>query len=450
MHLGRVTPRYAGWKHPRTTARNSMRYGDYLLRKFKGFLDKKRSAPNPLIGWEIAQSGAWTWFNDPRAIVRNGILYSGHVRRDGAVCVKAWDMATRNGAESVLSSWRERDDHDNPGFLELADGRIAAFYSAHGSKQQIFMRFAKVGNPRTRRDWGPEIAVELPSRNFPGGVCYNNPFQLSDEPNRIYNFIRGVNWNPTVLISNDNGASWESPWHLISHADRPYAKFCSNGRDRIDVVYTDGHPRTTENSVYHLMIRNGLVCTTDGEPLGSLTDIGPVPTHSGSVVYRFGDAYEAGRAWVWDVAYDRTGNPVVVHTVKAGSADIRYFFATWSPADKRWNSREIAKAGANLYSSEEDYVGGITLDPDEPDRIYISSEYDPLSGSRTEVRELYRGTTTDAGRTWLWAPVTIGSTADNLRPYVPRNHGRNECLLWFTGRYRAYQDFETSIRVVVD
>lgn len=402
-------------------------------------------------GKEVAPSGAWTWFNDPRAIVRDGILYAGYVRGDGAVCVNAWDMALGKGTESVLSSWRERDDHDNIGFLEMEDGRLAAFYSTHGTQQMMFMRYALVKTPKSIEDWGEEIAVDWSEKKFRGGVCYNNPFQLKNEPGRIYNFIRGANWNPTLLLSEDSGESWQEPIHLLNHRDRPYTKFASNGRDRIDILYTDGHPRTVNNSVYHLAIRDGAVVRSDGQPLGALGRMSAIPTQAGSVVYKFGSVYPGkkgktdGRPWIWDIAYDGAGSPVVLHTVKVRDGDIRYFYARWDEGSKKWNSSEIARAGAQLYRGEDDYVGGATFDCEHPGRVYISSEFNPITGARSAHREIYRGESADGGRSWYWSAVSEYSRGDNLRPYVPRKHGQSECLLWFRGNYMAYQNFETSI-----
>ena len=412
--------------------------------------EKAGVPPSPAVGKEIASSGAWTWFNDPRAVVRNGFLYAGYVREDGAVCVTVYNMESGECTESVLSSWRERDDHDNVGFIELQDGRLGAFYSTHGSKHQMFLRFAKVPLPQGQEDWGEEITVDWSEQRFRGGVCYNNPFQLANEPERIYNFIRGENWNPTLLISDDNGKSWNEPIHLIYHKDRPYAKYASNGRDRIDILYTDGHPRMVDNNVYHLVIQDGEIMDSTGQPLGVLENMDPLPSERGSLVYCFGQAYKEGRPWIWDISYNEAGIPQALHTVKAGENDIRYFYAVWKPEEKRWVSREIAHAGACLYRGEDDYVGGATFDPEHPERIYISSEFSPLNGARTPYREIYRGETTDGGENWSWISITHGSKADQLRPYVPRTHGKEQCLLWFTGRYTRYQDFDTSVRALVE
>lgn len=399
--------------------------------------------------------GAWTWFNDPRAIVRKNMLYSGYVRVDGAVCVGAYNIENKTVTETVLSAWRERDDHDNIGFLEMSDGRFAAFYTRHGNDSKMTMRFAGSKTPLTIEDWGDEVVTDWSNLKLRGGACYNNPFKLSNEPNRIYDFIRGINWNPSLVLSDDNGMTWGNPIHLIFHKDRPYTRFASNGRDRIDILYTDGHPRMVDNSVYHVAIVGGCLVKSDGEQLGEIGKMDPIPTTSGSVVYQFGSAYPGeektrnGRAWIWDISYLPGEIPQVIHTVKVTEGDIRYFYASWSNEEKKWSSHEIARAGAPLYKSEEDYVGGATFDPEHPDRIYISSEFSPITGAQTPRREIYCGTTADAGVTWAWKAVTAQSEFDNLRPYVPRKHGKEECLLWFTGVYNAYQDFDTTVRAKI-
>jgi len=393
----------------------------------------------------IAPDGAWTWFNDPRAVLRGDVLCAGYVRRDGRVCATTCDLKTKRKTEVELSSWTERDDHDNPAFVRLADGRLAAFYAAHGSKKFWNYRVARNPTPRAADDWGPERSVDLSQQSLRGGVTYNNPFLLPRETNRLYNFMRGIQWNPTLQTSEDGGDTWNSPIHLIRSPDRPYVKYASNGRDRIDLAFTDGHPRTTDNSVHHVYLENGVLHRTDGTPLGRLGELTPIEPSAATTVYGFGSAYPKGRAWVWDIAYEEPGAPVIAHTVKAATNDIRYFYATWDVAGRKWHSREIAGAGLFLYRSEQDYVGGITLDPVIRGVVYLSTPVDPRSGRPTPHREIYRGQTNDRGKSWSWEAVTQNSDRDNLRPYVPREHTMKICLLWFRGTYRAYTDYECEV-----
>src|SRR6266850_3995699 len=95
--------------------------------------------------------------------------------------------------------------------------------------------------------------------------------------------------------------------------------------------------------------------------------------------------------------------------------------------------RFIAHAGRPLSDGESDYAGGICLDPENPDVVYISSNaanlFDLTSASRIPLSEsshyeMFRGVTTNAGLEFNWTAVTTNSAMDNLRPCVPRNHGK--------------------------
>ena len=49
-------------------------------------------------------------------------------------------------------------------------------------------------------------------------------------------------------------------------------------------------------------------------------------------------------------------------------------------------------------------------------------------------RELYRGTSS-GGEKWTWEPLTANSTADNLRPLVPKWKDPRTALIWMRGTY---------------
>src|SRR5258708_17442808 len=80
----------------------------------------------------LAPDGAWTWFNDPRALYDRGTLYFGYVRDgDSRTVLSAFEPRTGRPAELWTSTLAEKDDHDNPGLLLRQDGRILAVYSRH-------------------------------------------------------------------------------------------------------------------------------------------------------------------------------------------------------------------------------------------------------------------------------------------------------------------------------
>jgi len=399
----------------------------------------------------IARDGAWTWFNDERAVLAENNLFVGYVRRDGRVCVTAYDLAKRRGLESELSSWKKSDDRNNPALLLRTDGRLMAFYATHGVKPFWNYRVTETPAGQLPLTWGPEQAVDLSAYKLNRGVTYNNAFQLSAEPHRIYNFVRGIQWNPTVNLSEDDGQTWQPPIHVIRWPDRPYVKYASNGRDRIDLAYTEGSPYSSSNSIYHVYLRGGVLHRTDGTPVATLGKTTPIEPPQGTVVHRYGSVYPNANTWIWDIVLDRKQTPVIVHLVRISPQDHRYFYATYDRKLKAWTSREAVRGGGGLcLPKEPSYSGGIALDPQEPSRVFVSTPLDPRNGQPTRHREIYTGTTRDEGRTWKWKAVTENSASDNLRPYVVRNAGGKHCVLWFRGVYRAYTDFETEIVGVLD
>src|SRR5260370_33878655 len=80
----------------------------------------------------LAPDGAWTWFNDPRAIYDNGALYFGYERNgDGRTVLSAFQPSTAHRADLWPSTQTEKDDHDNPALLPNQDARNLTVYSRH-------------------------------------------------------------------------------------------------------------------------------------------------------------------------------------------------------------------------------------------------------------------------------------------------------------------------------
>ncbi|MEO5712080.1 MAG: BNR-4 repeat-containing protein [Luteolibacter sp.] len=427
--------------------------------------------PLPGNGVEIAPDGAWTWFNDERAILHQGSLYSGYVKGTGQTGITRRNLATGENSHMIITTAasQQLDDHNNPSITELPDGRLTVLYSKHISGSQYYQRTSLVQLPTTSADWGPEITVAMPAAN-----TYANSYRLSGESNAIYNFSRCINFNPTLTISTDNGATWGASRQLVgtgSGNTRPYPRYCSNGTDRIDLIYTDGHPRDVDNSVYHMYYKSGGLYKTDGTLIDSLANI-PLDHDAGkrgNVIYPFsnsawgaGDGPDnwipTGRGWTWDVQYGPGETPVCVFQVQVGTdatwatSRIYYYYARWTGT--QWQRKFIAQAGRGIYAAESDYGGGMCLDPEDPRIVYFSSNAaDPFAlGDINNVPlrannrfEIYRGFTADGGLTFTWTQVTTDSAADNLRPIVPPHHGRQEFLLWFNGTYNSYTSFTTRV-----
>ena len=116
-------------------------------------------------------------------------------------------------------------------------------------------------------------------------------------------------------------------------------------------------------------------------------------------------------------------------------------------ASRSWKQQEIGHAGRHLYVPENHYAGGIAIDPNNINQVYLSTEVDPATGKPGETgrTQIFRGTTSDQGAKWTWQQLTFDPASDNIRPYLPRQKHFSNCILWMRGRYDTYIDYDTDI-----
>jgi hypothetical protein len=87
------------------------------------------------------------------------------------------------------------------------------------------------------------------------------------------------------------------------------------------------------------------------------------------------------------------------------------------------------------------YSGGLALDHDDPSIVYLSR---PVQGTF----EIERWVTRDAGATWTSEPITSRSSANSVRPVVPRHHVQGgPSVVWMHGEYVDFRDYATSLRM---
>ena len=416
----------------------------------------------------VNDDGGWNWIEDPRVQLDNGMLIVGTAAagshepaRRGNIDVVAYDIAdgltVRNALHTQLfnDGLSIYDDHNSPSILKLADGRWLAMYSAHNVAPQFYYRLSL--QPHDATTWGDEqVFVPSPTSK----VTYPGLVRLSAE-GRIYNFFRGLDdrFKPSYAFSTDDGRSWNTGNVFIDvpgpFRHRPYVKYASNGTDTVHIVYTQGHPRNFDNSLFHLIYRAGKLRQSNGVPVRRLTK-GLAKPSEGTRIFR-GDANNV--AWISDVELGTDGYPRVAYSVQRDSANLRpgqggddhrYRYARWT--GKRWLDREVAFAGRRLYAGEDDYTGTIAIDPDDASVVYASIDVDPATGapliSSADGRrhyEIFEGVSRDGGVSFNWTPVTHDSTLDNLRPTLPKSDGTYRALVWLRGSYRTYTDYDLSV-----
>jgi len=402
----------------------------------------------------LLRDGAWCWFSDPRAVYHHGEherTYTGWVDSRGNINVGYFDHRLGNFHARTLDPQLEVDDHNNPSLLLTPDGRLLVFYSRHSRSDPIFLQEAR--RPESIAEWAPRRALSLNDtaayRGLLNSYTYTNPALLSEEGDRIYLFWRGMDLKPNVAHSDDLGKTWSKGKILIQPPAiyknrRPYLKVAGDGRDRIHLAFTDGHPRKEPtNSIYYAQYREGAFYRADGQGITTYDEL-PFEPRQADLVY---DASETGeRAWIWDVAADREGRPVLVYARFPDDGHHVYYYARWD--GRRWRNYRLLDSGGWFPKTppgeeerEPNYSGGLVLDHEDPNIVYLSRE-------RGGVFEIERWTTTDGGQSWNKARLTQNSGRDNVRPFAVRGAeaGTSLQVLWMRlTRYGHYTDFKGDI-----
>ncbi len=190
------------------------------------------------------------------------------------------------------------------------------FYSRHTDEPCFYYRVSRV--PGDITTLGEEKVIKTQNN-----TTYPSPFILSDDSEHFYLCWRGIKWHPTIAkitlpdANDDVKVAW-GPYQLVqSTGARPYAKYASNGKDKIYLTYTTGHPdNESPNWLYfnYVDINKLQLQDINGKRLSDIAE-GPLK------VTRRAEYLKANpqtlvdapgeRDWVFQVAPDKHGNPVI-------------------------------------------------------------------------------------------------------------------------------------------
>lgn len=395
-------------------------------------------------GYTVADEGAWCWFADPRALHYendNGTInatYLGYIDYHGSIKATQIDYITGTTSEVMIRSWFQPDDHDNPAFLVLPDERIMIIYSRHTDEACFYYRISK--RPGDITCLGEEKVLKTANN-----TTYPNPYILSDDPDHIYMCWRGIGWHPTVAqmsmpdANDDISFTW-GPYQMVqSTGARPYAKYMSNGKDKIYLAYTTGHPDNeypnwlycnvfdvNDKSLYDIK-GNKLSTVANGTFKVYKTD-----SYKSSYPNTVVDATSDRRDWLWNMAFDGSGNPVIGMTkINNGKTSHDYYYAKWTGS--AWQSTFIVNGGGQFHQTsgvEMCYSGGMAVDRDNPQDVYCSV---PVNG----VYEIIKYTmSADGKKVASSEAVTKNSKLNNARPFVIEGT-KDDALrvAWMNGYY---------------
>ena len=424
----------------------------------------------------LNDNGGWSWFQDQRALfTTDDRLIVGSVpnpagtngqARSSSVEAATYDVRTGRTSIEKLHGGLGNDDHNAPAFIEPHPGRIVTAWTGHAVEPAIHI----ASQDSDSLTWDLPSPVLRPDTAAGKKVSYSDLIFLSSENRglgRLYDFYRGEEFNPNLLVSDDDGRTWRSAGRLLTElGQRPYVRYSGNGRDRIDFIASQGNPSDVNGaSVRSGYIKGGRVHRMDGSDLGPLD--GSVRFSELTLIFAGTPARNGVSdtdAWPLDIEQDTTGRPVVTYSVRlptppaasgTGRYDHRYHAGRWTGS--RWDVHQLAFGGGELYASQPDYTGTAAVDPRDPNHMFISTNVDPRTGeslvSASDGRphwEIYEGRSTDGGAGWMWWAVTHDSIIDNIRPTAVAGSNGHWALVWLRGTYPSYLTYDLEVVGIID
>ncbi len=423
-------------------------------------------------GTVVSEEGAWCWFADPRALhYRNdaGTIdasWIGYIDVHGNVKATQYDWLTHRKTDVLVRSYFQPDDHNNPTFLVLPDERVLIIYSRHTDEPAFYYRISKKPGDITALGEEKRLATAQ-------NTTYPSPFILSDDPTHWYLCWRGINWHPTIARltmpdADDNCTFDFGPKQIVqSTGARPYAKYQSNGKDKIYLTYTTGHPDNEyPNWIYFNVIDinhgNGpILRDIKGTELKKIANgvfnVNKSDTYANNYPFTVIDRTDGIRNWVWQITLDKDENPVVAFThIDNAKTSHVYWYGRWTGTE--WRRTWVQYGGhafhQNWNSTELCYSGGMAVDPEHINDLYLSIPTTNGAYHKDGVYEIWKYTIDDEGKVAGSEQVTRNSQKNNVRPFIlPGSEGSPLRLAWMNGDYyywivkQGYPNaFPTSIR----
>lgn len=404
--------------------------------------EERRSILSSRINEKIV--GAQTYFVGSRGIVINGETWTGYVTRLGNIAHRR-----NQGGSITLHARLQGDDHDNPSYLRRSfDGRIIEHHAKHSADNNYYQRIST--NPDDMTSWGTLTNINAANALAMTVTAYSCLIEITDG---IFAFFRAIatgqayyTWG--YIKSTDNGATWTTFQQLWAEPGmRSYSQFYKVGANQIACICNDGHPdeyTVDRNSTYYALYDAGTFKKADGTALGS------PPFRPSTTLEKIWNATTQLRSsWVADV---KPGPVCVFATFGASpnhATDHRAVYAKWNGLS--WDVNQICTTGGTRYpvgdSTQDYYFGGMCIDPDDVNTVYVSRETGTGGPHRNSGWfQIWKAVTADGGANWTLTQLTFG----NVDCYHPRKEdkgfdGTLSRLAYQRGPFTSYLSYATEM-----
>jgi hypothetical protein len=411
----------------------------------------------------FTSSGGWCWYQDERAVVdtKGNKLIIGSVIGSGSgvgnIQATIYDLTAKTGTTAKLGNLSV-DDHDAPALNVTPDGKYIAVWATHRSDCNTYY------STYSGTSWAAQKTFDWKSQGCPWDgdnthmITYSNVWYLDG---KLIDIARSVGTSPNLLSSSDDGGTWSYYGRLtytpLTGYVAGYYKYWGNNSDRIDFLGTEAHPRDNDNNLWHGYMKGGKIYNSTGTVVDDAL-AGTSDSSSAKNINAYTKVFATGstlgsvkleHAWNHDIVRYDDGTVAILGQARVSGTgsddpDKRAFYGRFDGS--KWTLTYLVKLGTKLYADEQDYTGLSALHPDNPHIIYVSTMYDPRDDTtKSSKREIWQGVTCDNGATWKWAPITQGSSQDNIRPIVPKWDADHTALLWMKGTYTTAQNFAMSV-----
>ena len=319
------------------------------------------------------------------------------------------------------------------------------FYTRHNDERCFYYRISRKPGDITTLGEEKQIAATH-------NTTYPSPFILENDPSNIYLLWRGIGWHPTIARltlpdENDNVQyNWGAKQIVQGTAARPYAKYFSNGKDKIYLAYTLGHPDVENPNWLYFNFINitgsdaDKITLTDvkGKHLSTIADGAHNVSIQDSYLAAHPDAvanHDAMRNWIWQVSKEPSGAPVIAMTqINDAKTSHDYYHVRWT--GEKWQKTFLANGGGHFHQTpnlEMCYSGGMAIDDANPDIVYCST---PVWGRSGKVYEIIKYAVNTNDGSVVAEAITRNSRKNNVRPYIITNSENSPLrLLWMHGEY---------------